>query len=194
MELKKFLAISCICFSSVFGSNEIINEENPQREKHWFSKIYRTMEDAEYELSQHKNSSCIRIRKYAEDKFGFYVRNIKFPFSKRCICMNPRKRFLLKLCTRYKNLLSSGDVNIIPEQYFDNEFELINWYELNFSFFEEANFALNQHPEIAEYFDMVECITEDYYHLYWKIMLKPELQEIYSHHNGLTTEYQQISV
>lgn len=188
MELKKFLVISCICFSSSFGSNEVINVENHQQEKHWFSEIYKTMEEAKYELSQHTNlKGMLQIRKYGEDKFGFYAKNIKFPFSRTYICQN-KKRFYFELHKRYQNLLSSGDVNII----FDNEFELINWYELSFFSFEYAHFELNQHPEIAEYFDVVEYIANDY--SCWKIMLKSEIQEIYSYHNGLTTDYLQLSV
>ncbi len=55
---------------------------------------------------------------------------------------------------------------------------------MNFSFFEEANFALNQHPEIAEYFDIVECSNGDD-DLYWIIMLKSELQKIYSYYKQI---------
>ena len=184
MELKKFLAISCICFSSVFGSNEIINIENPQREKHWFSKIYRTMEDAEYELSQHKNSSCIRIRKYAEDKFGFYVKDFRMIFSwgfpgEECI------KYLYKTLADF---FSSREIILreynIEQDPCNHKFELINWYESPYPKKEFAKNALNKHPEIAEYFDIVECSNGDD-DLYWIIMLKSELQKIYSYYKQI---------
>ena len=184
MELKKFLAISCICFSSVFGSNEIINIENPQQEKHWFSEIYKTMEDAEYELSQHKNSSCIRIRKYAEDKFGFYVKDFRMIFSYGV----QRDKCIKHLYETFTDFFLSGEItfheyNIEPDPC-NHKFELINWYEYNYPKKEFAKNALNKHPEIAEYFDIVKCSNGDD-DLYWIIMLKSELQKIYSYYKQI---------